>query len=76
MCYVHQRVRLAHPVLADKQVFAQLDVVGWYVTGSELQPEHMAVHTTVRCLVHVQHRCELWDEPSQQAGHGAACVAR
>lgn len=32
-------------IVADKQVQPNIDVLGWYCTGSELLDEHMEVHT-------------------------------
>ena len=34
-------------MIADKQVFAKLDLVGWYVTGEELGEADMAVNKKV-----------------------------
>lgn len=32
---------------ADKQVYSALDVVGWYATGAEVQPEDLDTHRRV-----------------------------
>ena len=34
---------------ADKQVFPDLDVVGWYTTGPEIRPTDMDIHRLVSC---------------------------
>jgi hypothetical protein len=34
-------------VIADKQTFSKLDVVGWYTTGEDLTPHDMEVNKTV-----------------------------
>ncbi len=31
-------------LLTDKQVFAKLDVVGWYATGARVEDVHMQIH--------------------------------
>lgn len=33
---------------ADKQTFPDLDVVGWYSTGSEIKDTDMDIHRLVR----------------------------
>ncbi len=35
---------------ADKQVYPALDVVGWYATGAEVQPEDLDTHRRVVTL--------------------------
>ena len=34
-------------LLADKQTFPQLDLVGWYATGAEIEDNDMSIHRKV-----------------------------
>lgn len=38
---------MSHTHTADKAVFPKQDLVGWYVTGAQLEPRHMALHRKV-----------------------------
>jgi len=32
---------------ADKQVYPRLDVMGWYATGEQVEPQHMDINKVV-----------------------------